>query len=103
MNSKTGSDSCDSAKISVAQSLSDKELADLASQIKQWGQELGFQQLGISDTRLDDHETRLQEWLDKKFHGSMSYMERHGTRRSRPEQLIAGTVRVISARMNYLS
>lgn len=103
MNSKAGSDSCESRKMSVAQTLSGQQLADLAARIKQWGQELGFQQLGISDTRLEDHETRLQEWLDRKFHGSMSYMERHGTRRSRPGQLIAGTVRVISARMNYLS
>ncbi len=78
------------------------ELAVLASRIRVWGEELGFQQLGISDTKLDNHEKRLQSWLKKGFHGEMSYMERHGKRRSRPAQLVPGTVRVISARMDYM-
>jgi epoxyqueuosine reductase len=77
-------------------------LAELAARIKRWGQELGFQQTGISDTELADHESRMQAWLDNSFHGAMGYMERHGTKRSRPETLVAGTVRVISVRMNYL-
>jgi len=79
------------------------ELIRLANDIKLWGKELGFQQVGICDTQLEDHEARLQTWLEKKFHGSMAYMELHGTRRSRPGELIPGTVRVISVRMNYLS
>jgi epoxyqueuosine reductase len=83
--------------------LSAEELSALAGRIKQWGIELGFEKLGICDTDLAAHETRLQEWLDRKFHGSMEYMARHGVKRSRPEQLVTGTVRVISARMNYLS
>jgi epoxyqueuosine reductase len=85
------------------QGLSAGELSALAGRIKQWGIELGFEQLGICDTDLVAHEARLQEWLDRKFHGSMEYMARHGVKRSRPEQLVTGTVRVISARMNYLS
>jgi len=75
----------------------------LAGKIKRWGMELGFEQVGICDTQLAEHETHLQEWLDRNFHGSMHYMARHGVKRSRPEQLVAGTVRVISVRMNYLS
>ena len=83
--------------------LSAGELAALAVRIKQWGSELGLEQVGICDTELATHEARLQEWLDRKFHGNMEYMARHGVKRSRPGQLVAGTVRVISARMNYLS
>lgn len=75
---------------------------DLASQIKQWGQELGFQQIGIADTDLNQHEKHLIDWLEKGFHGEMDYMQRHGLKRSRPEQLLTGTIRVISARMDYL-
>jgi epoxyqueuosine reductase len=73
----------------------------LASDIKRWGTELGFQQVGISDTALDEHETRLLNWLGRGRHGEMDYMQRHGTRRSRPADLLPGTLRVISARMDY--
>ncbi len=83
--------------------LTSNELIRLAADIKQWSQELGFQHTGICDTQLEDHETRLLAWLKNGFHGSMAYMERHGTRRSQPAELIPGTVRVISVRMNYLS
>ncbi len=73
----------------------------LALQIKQWGQELGFQQVGITDTALPDAEAHLQNWLDKGFHGDMDYMQRHGLKRSRPDLLHPGTLRVISVRMDY--
>ncbi|MDX1381143.1 MAG: tRNA epoxyqueuosine(34) reductase QueG [Xanthomonadales bacterium] len=74
----------------------------LAADIKRWASELGFQRAGIADVDLGAHETRLQEWLARGFHGEMDYMARHGTRRSRPAELVPGTVRVISARMDYL-
>jgi len=83
--------------------LSAEKLGALADHIKQWGTELGFQQLGITDTRLDAHEKHLERWLADRFHGSMGYMERHGLMRSRPAELVPGTIRVISARMDYLS
>jgi len=86
-----------------AEHLSSERLAQLAGQIKQWGTELGFQQVGICDTRLEEHEERLRQWLRDGFHGSMSYMARHGSRRSRPAELVPGTLRVISVRMDYLS
>jgi epoxyqueuosine reductase len=73
----------------------------LASHIKRWGLELGFQQIGIGDTALDEHETHLLNWLGQGRHGEMEYMQRHGTRRSRPAELLPGTLRVISARMDY--
>lgn len=74
----------------------------LVLDIKQWGRELGFQQVGITDTDLSQAEARLEEWLAKKHHGEMQYMESHGTKRSRPSELVPGTVRIISVRMDYL-
>ncbi len=77
------------------------DFAALSRDIKQWGRELGFQQLGVSDCELGDAEAHLLQWLADGRHGEMDYMARHGTRRSRPAELVPGAVRVISARMNY--
>lgn len=82
--------------------ISSIDLNNLAEQIRQWGLELGFQQIGITDIDLDKHRGHLQNWLAKNFHGEMAYMAAHGEKRSRPEQLLPGTLRVISARMDYL-
>jgi len=73
----------------------------LAADIKRWGLELGFQQVGITGTQLDDDEAHLLRWLQSGHHGEMDYMQRHGTRRSRPTELVAGTTRIISVRMDY--
>ncbi|MCL6378891.1 tRNA epoxyqueuosine(34) reductase QueG [Pectobacterium brasiliense] len=78
------------------------DLNELAQHIKQWGQALGFQQVGICDTDLSAEEPRLQDWLDKQYHGEMDWMARHGMLRARPHELLPGTLRVISVRMNYL-
>ncbi len=98
-----GQTSCD-ANIAepVRQPLSNRQLQALKASILDWGRELGFQQLGVADTQLEEHERHLQEWLRSGMHGEMAYMERHGTRRSRPDELVPGTIRVISARMDYL-
>lgn len=77
------------------------ERRKLATDIKRWGRELGFARVGITGTRLEQDEARLLAWLDDGRHGEMSYMRRHGTRRSRPEALRPGTLCVISARMDY--
>ncbi len=77
-------------------------MAALKANIIEWCVELGFQQAGVSDVDLAVAEARLADWLAAKFHGSMQYMQRHGEKRSRPEQLVPGTVRVISVRMDYL-
>ncbi|ASI95235.1 tRNA epoxyqueuosine(34) reductase QueG [Vibrio rotiferianus] len=74
----------------------------LAQQIKIWGKELGFQKVGICDVDLSEHEAALQKWLDAGYHGSMDWMARHGMMRARPDELLPGTVRVISVRMDYL-
>jgi epoxyqueuosine reductase len=78
------------------------DLIELKADILRWGEELGFQQLGISDINLEKAEGQLQEWLDDNRHGQMHYMHRHGSKRSHPEELVPGTLRVISARMDYL-
>ncbi|MBE7422849.1 MAG: tRNA epoxyqueuosine(34) reductase QueG [Zoogloeaceae bacterium] len=75
---------------------------ELATQIRQWGRELGFDAIGIAGTALDAAEAELQAWLAAGFQGEMDYMASHGARRSRPAELVPGTVSVITARMNYL-
>ncbi len=74
----------------------------LARRIKRWGAELGFQQVGIADTDLSDAERHLYRWLERGRHGEMNYMRRHGRKRTRPAELVPGTLRIISARMDYL-
>jgi epoxyqueuosine reductase len=78
-----------------------EHLQALAADIKAWGRALGFQEIGITDTELTREAAWLSEWLDKGFHGEMDYMARHGTRRAEPDTIVPGTVRVITARLNY--
>ncbi len=78
------------------------DLATLAASIKEWARELGFQQAGICEPQLDEQEAHLQRWLDAGYHGEMDYMAAHGSKRSRPAELVPGTLRVISLRMDYL-
>lgn len=74
----------------------------LSQDIKQWAKKFGFQQASIADLDLSQAEKNLREWIAKGFHGTMHYMEKHGTKRTRPAELIPGTVSVITLRMNYL-
>jgi len=78
------------------------ELSALAENIRLWGRELGFQQVGIADTDLHLADQRLQTWLAQGYHADMDWMRHHGGKRSHPEQLEPGTLRVISLRMDYL-
>ncbi|NEX60843.1 tRNA epoxyqueuosine(34) reductase QueG [Noviherbaspirillum galbum] len=82
--------------------LDDEKLATLALAIKAWGRELGFAGIGIAGIDLSDAEPGLQAWLDAGHHGEMDYMAAHGLKRARPAELVPGTMRVITARMNYL-
>ena len=77
------------------------EMVALKTELVEWCAELGFQEMGVSDINLGEAEQRLQQWLTAKFHGSMEYMDRHGSKRSHPAELVPGTVRVISVRMDY--
>jgi len=78
------------------------DLAALSENIKVWGKALGFQEVGISDIDLKQHESKLQSWLDNNYHGEMDYMAKHGMKRARPDELLPGTLSVISVRMDYL-
>jgi epoxyqueuosine reductase len=78
------------------------EAAHLARAIKAWGAELGFQQVGIADCDLSTAEQRLTDWLGRDMHGEMHWLARHGTKRTRPAELVPGTLSIISARMDYL-
>ena len=73
----------------------------IAADIKRWGRELGFAEIGICDTDLSSAEIEHQAWIKKGFHGDMDYMAKHGVKRTRPADLVANTVRVISARLDY--
>ncbi|MFT6300149.1 MAG: epoxyqueuosine reductase [Saprospiraceae bacterium] len=74
----------------------------LAKQIKLWGEKLGFQQVAITDTDLNGAGKKLNVWLENDYQGDMDWMGAHGEKRYHPEQLLPGTCRVITVRMNYL-
>jgi epoxyqueuosine reductase len=78
------------------------DLGALARDIRAWGDALGFGKLGIARAELPEDEAWLKRWLALGRHGEMQWMARHGTRRSRPAELVPGTVTVIAARMDYL-
>ena len=74
----------------------------LAAAIKAWGRELGFADVRIADADLSASEPGFEAWLAQGFHGEMDYMAAHGSKRTRPAELVPGTRRVIAARMDYL-
>ena len=86
----------------AAQSRSHLDFSQLALDIVTWGRELGFAELGIADTELSVEKARLDAWLAAGRHGEMDYMARHGARRARPSEMVPGTIRVITARLDYL-
>ncbi|MEM5399389.1 tRNA epoxyqueuosine(34) reductase QueG [Paraburkholderia unamae] len=88
--------------VEQATRLDEAALAALAARIRTWGRELGFGAIGISDTDLSHAEAGLAAWLEAGCHGEMDYMAKHGMKRARPAELVAGTRRVITARMAYL-
>ena len=74
----------------------------LTAQLRSWGRELGFSQIGIADIDLATAEAPLLAWLDNGFHGAMDYMAAHGLKRARPAELVPGTLSVVTARLDYL-
>ena len=78
------------------------DVSQVWPQVQRWADELGFSQIGVADIDLSTAEASLQAWLSAGFHGSMHYMERHGMTRARPAELVPGTLRVLTARMDYL-
>ena len=74
----------------------------LVAEIRRWGRELGFSQIGVAGVDLSQAEAGLAAWLSHGFHGDMAYMQAHGLKRARPAELVPGTVSVVTARMDYL-
>jgi epoxyqueuosine reductase len=85
----------------TARRLRPTQLAVLAAKVKSWGRDLGFQAVGIADTDLSAAEPGLLAWIASGFAGELDYMRKHGVKRTRPASLVPGTVRVITARMDY--
>jgi epoxyqueuosine reductase len=73
----------------------------IAADIKKWGVELGFQQVSFTDIDLSKYEHHLKDWIDRNYHGAMSYMAENHDKRCHPEQLVPGTIRVVCVRMDY--
>lgn len=86
----------------MADCLNDIDSAELLREIRRWADELGFAQVGVSDINLQEHEAYLERWLAAGYQGDMHWMAAHGKKRSRPEELVPGTCRVLSLRMDYL-
>jgi epoxyqueuosine reductase len=81
-----------------------RDMVSLKQSIKNWGKQLGFQDVRIADasTDMSPAEAGLFAWLEKGYHGDMDYMAKHGTKRTRPAELVPGVLRLISVRMNYM-
>ncbi|MBM2854463.1 MAG: 4Fe-4S binding protein [Steroidobacteraceae bacterium] len=84
----------------MASNLTDEELSALRSQLTGFATALGFDQVGVAGIELPEDEVRLERWIAEGRHGGMQYMASHGRRRSRPAELVPGTLRIISVRMN---
>ena len=79
----------------------DIDYTALTESVRRRGMELGFQQVAITSGDLGPDEAALLAWLDAGYHGELGYMARHGVRRARPAELVPGTIRIISVRMDY--
>jgi len=88
--------------MTAARELNEEGLLELVTSLREWAKALGFSQIGVADVDLSSAEPGLLAWLNNGFHGSMVYMATHGVKRARPAELVPGTVRVITARMDYL-
>ena len=81
--------------------MTDIDFNQFATDIKRWGIELGFQEVSITDIDLSKYEHHLKDWIDRNYHGAMSYMAENHDKRCHPEQLVPGTIRVVCVRMDY--
>ena len=77
------------------------DIKQIAADIKKWGVELGFQEVSFTDIDLSKYEHHLKDWIDRNYHGAMSYMADNHDKRCHPEQLVPGTIRVVCVRMDY--
>ena len=87
--------------VSDGQLRPDIDYRALTASVRRRGIELGFQQVAITAGNLGPDEATLLAWLDAGYHGELRYMARHGVRRARPAELVPGTIRIVSVRMDY--
>lgn len=83
-------------------SVNNRDHTAIIETIQAWARELGFQDIGFTGVNIHEHEAYLEKWLQAGYHGTMDWMDRHGSKRSRPSELVPGTCTVISCRMDYL-
>ena len=70
--------------------------------IKDKAYDLGFQMVGVSKAGfLEEEAPRLEDWLNKNYHGEMGYMANHFDKRLDPTKLVPGAKSVISLLYNY--
>ncbi|MBD8526797.1 tRNA epoxyqueuosine(34) reductase QueG [Pseudoxanthomonas sp. CAU 1598] len=81
--------------------MSAEQATALLEALRQEAQRQGFQALGVAGIELGEDAQHLLHWLEQGRHGEMDYMARHGSKRFRPDELVPGTLRVISLRMDY--
>ena len=84
-----------------AQPVAGLDLSTLSASLRRWAEEIGFTGFGVTNIDLSADEAFFLDWLRAGFNGEMGYMSRHGIKRSRPAELVPGTVSCISVRMNY--
>jgi epoxyqueuosine reductase len=73
----------------------------LLADVRRWSAELGFSALGVAALELGSDDAHFRDWLAAGFQGEMAYMSRHGTKRTRPAELVPGAVSCFSVRMDY--
>jgi epoxyqueuosine reductase len=86
---------------SAANAWGQVDFVALVNQIKTWGQDLGFAEIGIASADVSAATPKLLRWLELGRHGEMDYMAKHAALRARPEALLPATLSVISARLPY--
>jgi epoxyqueuosine reductase len=83
--------------------MSGAPVPDTLSFLRRWADELGFQRLSVSNLELEVDHARMDAWLKRGLHGSMAYLERNSEKRRAPQELVSGTLSVISVRADYLT
>jgi epoxyqueuosine reductase len=72
--------------------------------IKEKALELGFLQAGMARAvHLVEDASRLKDWLDNGYQGSMGYMENHFEKRVDPRKLVEGARSVVVVLQNYFT
>lgn len=70
--------------------------------VKKIAEQLGFHSIGISKAEFMEPEAkRLEQWLNRDYHGKMAYMANHFEKRVDPTKLVPGAKSVISLAYNY--